>query len=135
MSYRSAKCSCGQLIVVTKAEPVRVSVCHCEECQRRTGSAFGVQARFDKADVEIKGDAKSYTRSGDSGGNVTQSFCMNCGSVVSLELDGLPNFITIPVGLFADQTFPRPKLSLYQGRKHDWLNIEHEVESENSSCE
>lgn len=135
MLYRSAKCTCGQLKVVTKAEPIRVSVCHCQECQRRTGSAFGVQARFDKTDVEIVGDVKSYTRRGDSGGTVTQSFCIQCGSVVSLELTGLPNVITIPVGLFADKTFPEPKLSLYQGRKYDWLNLAHEVESEDSSCE
>jgi hypothetical protein len=42
----SACCSCGQLQVTTTGEPVRISVCHCLACQRRTGSAFGVQARF-----------------------------------------------------------------------------------------
>lgn len=31
--------------------PVRIGICHCFECQRRTGSVFGVQARFPRQDV------------------------------------------------------------------------------------
>jgi hypothetical protein len=46
MNTRTASCSCGQLTVVTAGDPIRVSVCHCLACQRRTGSVFGAQARF-----------------------------------------------------------------------------------------
>jgi hypothetical protein len=38
---RHAPCSCGRLRVEVDGEPARISVCHCLECQRRTGTAFG----------------------------------------------------------------------------------------------
>ena len=43
---REAACSCGQLRVAVEGEPVRISMCHCLACQRQTGSAFSMQARY-----------------------------------------------------------------------------------------
>lgn len=34
---RKAMCSCGALTIVARGEPGKISVCHCQECQRRTG--------------------------------------------------------------------------------------------------
>jgi hypothetical protein len=53
MANRLASCSCGQLTAEVSGEPVRVSICHCLACQRRTGSVFGEQARFPRVDVTI----------------------------------------------------------------------------------
>ncbi|MEQ1929567.1 MAG: GFA family protein [Parvularculaceae bacterium] len=63
---RTAGCACG-LSVSVVGEPVRVSVCHCTDCKRRTGSAFGAQARFADAGVTISGDARCFERTADSG--------------------------------------------------------------------
>ncbi|WP_449090106.1 MULTISPECIES: GFA family protein [unclassified Rhizobium] len=41
---RRARCASGQLSITTEGEPVKISACHCRECQRRTGSAFGWQS-------------------------------------------------------------------------------------------
>ena len=38
---RRASCTCGQLHFDCTGDPVRVSVCHCLACQRRTGSVCG----------------------------------------------------------------------------------------------
>ena len=46
MSKRLASCSCGQLTAEVTGDPVRISICHCLACQRRTGSVFAEQARF-----------------------------------------------------------------------------------------
>ena len=53
MVTRRAECSCGQLSATCSGEPVRVSVCHCLSCKRRTGSAFSFNARFAEMDVSI----------------------------------------------------------------------------------
>jgi hypothetical protein len=45
MTTRTASCRCGALRAICEGEPVQVSVCHCLECQRRSGSAFAAQAR------------------------------------------------------------------------------------------
>jgi hypothetical protein len=79
---RTPSCSCGQLQVIARDEPVRVSICHCLACQRRTGSAFGVQARFQRRDVSIEGRSSEYRRIADSGNALRFHFCLECGSTV-----------------------------------------------------
>ena len=61
---RIASCSCGQLQAQVSGEPVRVSVCHCLACQRRTGSVFGAQARFPREAVTVVGTSAEYVRVG-----------------------------------------------------------------------
>jgi hypothetical protein len=40
MTIRRAACSCGQLHLTIEGEPSRISMCHCLECQRRTGAVI-----------------------------------------------------------------------------------------------
>ena len=49
---RVAACHCGQLRLGVAGEPFAVSICNCLACQRRTGSAFGMQAGFSTDQVE-----------------------------------------------------------------------------------
>jgi hypothetical protein len=82
MDIRMASCSCGQLRITCEGEPLRISICHCLECQKRTGSVFAVQARFSRQRVKIEGRASHWTRVGDSGGAATFGFCPVCASTV-----------------------------------------------------
>jgi hypothetical protein len=122
-NVRSACCSCGQLQVTTTGEPVRISVCHCLACQRRTGSAFGVQARFPRAAVKVTGRGTQYVRTADSGMSVTSTFCPDCGATVFYELEIVPGFIGIPVGGFADPGFTPPQVSVYDEHRHPWVGL------------
>jgi hypothetical protein len=127
---RRAQCSCGQLSVACEGEPVRRSMCHCLDCQRRTGSAFGVQARFPKSAVTISGRSTAYARKGDSGGTATMHFCPVCGSTVYWEPDSTDGVVYVAVGAFADPSFPPPTISVYGERRHSWLQIPATVEKE-----
>ena len=122
MPRRIASCSCGQLTATTTAEPVRISVCHCLACQRRTGSVFGAQARFPAESVTTQGASKHYARVGDSGARLRFSFCPECGSTVHYVVEGQENLVAIPVGAFADPSFPPPKFSVYEKRMHSWVS-------------
>jgi hypothetical protein len=59
-------------------------------------------------------------RVGDEGGKLTQYFCPECGATVYYTMDQLPGFYGIPVGNFADNTFPAPKVAVYVDRRHPW---------------
>ena len=113
-----------------EGEPIRVSVCHCLACQQRTGSAFGVQARFSRDRVRITGEAHDFTRlADDDGAPRTFSFCPECGSTVYYVLGPEPDVIAIPVGAFADRGFPRPTRSVYDAsRRHAWVTLPDELE-------
>jgi hypothetical protein len=128
MTLRTAACSCGQLTATVSAEPVRVSVCHCLACQRRTGSVFGAQARFPGAAVELAGRSRVYVRVGDEGSRVRFHFCPDCGSTVHYGFEDMPEWIAIPVGAFADPDFPAPSFSVYEERKHGWVALPEGIE-------
>ena len=121
MPTRTAACSCGQLTAQVVGEPVRISICHCLACQRRTGSVFGEQARFRRQDVTVAGASTEYVRVGDEGSSSTFHFCPQCGAIVYYESQGLEAFLTIPVGAFADPSFPTPGVSVYEDRMHRWV--------------
>jgi hypothetical protein len=120
MSRRVASCSCGQLRVTCEGEPVRISICHCLECQKRTGSVFATQARFPRGSVTSEGQAGRWTRLGDSGEGATFSFCPTCGSTVCWEPTGAADLVYVAVGAFADPGFPPPRVSVYEARRHPW---------------
>jgi hypothetical protein len=123
MIERRASCSCGQLSIRCQADPVRISICHCFDCQRRTGSVLAVQARFPREQVAVDGRASDYVRVGDSGSRATFHFCPVCSSVVYYELESVPGFVGVPVGGFADPGFPPPTVQVYEVRRHPWLDL------------
>jgi hypothetical protein len=123
MNSRTATCQCGQLRANCKGEPVRVSVCHCLDCQKRSGSAFAAQARWPDTHVTLTGEINTWVRTAESGHRATHRFCPYCGSTVAYEIEGWPNVIAVPLGAFADPKFPAPKFSVYEHRKRDWVTV------------
>lgn len=121
---RIATCACGQLIAACIGEPIRISVCHCLNCQTRSGSSFAAQARWPDAAVRVTGEFKTWTRTNDSGSRADFRFCPVCGSTVFYVLDAMPGVIAVAVGAFADPAFPAPFYSVYESRKHGWVAIE-----------
>ncbi|MEQ1564661.1 MAG: GFA family protein [Myxococcota bacterium] len=116
-----AACSCGQLAVSCAGAPARVSVCHCLACKRRTGSAFGAQARYEAHQVTVSGESTSWERVGDGGSRVTFRFCPRCGSTVFWTLDAVPGVVAVAVGCFADPEFEPPRVSVYEERQCPWV--------------
>jgi hypothetical protein len=109
--------------VTVNEDPIRVSVCHCLACQRRTGSAFGAQARFRKESVSINGQSTQYVRVADSGNRIMFNFCPACGSIVHYWIEGREDLVAVPLGAFADPQFPAPAFSVYERRKHPWVSL------------
>ena len=128
MTDRLASCSCGQLTARTRGEPLRVSICHCLACQRRSGSVFAAQARFPRIAVTLAGSSSEYARTGDEGGTARFHFCPVCGDTVYYLPDALPDAVAIPVGAFADPGFPWPQVSVYESRRHGWVHVPDAIE-------
>ena len=128
MPEHHASCSCGQLTLVARADPIRVSMCHCLACQRRTGSTYGAQARFASADVEIRGRSTVWTRIGDEGTRIHFHFCPDCGATVHWIMGDDDSMLAVPVGAFADPTFPPPVYSVYEERRHPWVSVPEDAE-------
>ncbi len=124
MANRGASCSCGQLRLEVAGEPIRISMCHCLACQRRTGSAFSTQARFAADQVQVVGRFTDFVRVSDGGNKeFTFHFCPDCGATVFYTGSDAPDVIAVPVGAFADPSFPPPTVSVYESRRCPWLAL------------
>jgi hypothetical protein len=120
---RRATCPCGALAIDCAGEPVRVSVCHCLDCQRRSGSAFAAQARFPIGRTIVTGAPRQWRRIGDSGSAAIHHFCDTCGATLFYVLERQPDLVAVTIGAFADPHFPPPAFSVYENRAHPWVTI------------
>jgi hypothetical protein len=123
MTRRAAECHCGQLRLSCEGEPRKISMCHCLDCQRRTGSAFSVAVFYDRDKVQIEaGKSETYQRDSASGHAVRFHFCGNCGSNLFWEPERLPDLIGVAIGGFADPGFAAPEQSVWTRDRHEWLS-------------
>jgi len=123
MTIRRAACSCGQLSLSIEGEPSRIWICHCLECQRRTGATAGNMARFQRDQVTVNGKTTAWKREGESGKTLTSYFCPTCGSTVYFETDAFPGIAAVAVGNFADPDFPPPVVSVWEETRHPWVSM------------
>jgi hypothetical protein len=96
-------------------------MCHCNECQRRTGAVFGSGAYYRVSAVRIEGPSNLYTRDAQEGRKIRNHFCPNCGTSVFWEADLRPGLYGIAVGAFADPQFPPPATSVWEQSMHSWV--------------
>ena len=122
MSTRIASCSCGQLRIQVRGDPRGVGLCHCLACQRRTGSVFAALASF-AAPFEVFGEATEYVRVGEHGARFRFRFCPVCGTTVFHTEEGRSDHASVAVGAFADPGFPAPQVSVYDSRRHSWVQL------------
>ena len=120
---RRATCSCGQLQLTIEGEPSRISMCHCLECQRRTGAVISNQARFRREQVTFGGKATAWMRTAESGKALTFHFCPTCGSTVYWEGEGFPGYVAVAIGNFADPNFPAPTIGVWEESRHSWVSL------------
>jgi hypothetical protein len=124
---RRASCSCGQLSIEVIGEPRSIGVCHCLACQRRTGSVFAALASF-APPYTVTGEASEYVRVGDQGARFRFRFCPVCGSNLFHTEEGFEDrSVSVAVGGFADPSFPLPRASVYDCRRHGWVQLPSDV--------
>ena len=132
MTTRTARCGCGRVEVTVEGEPTLVNTCHCDFCQKRSGSVFATNAHFGEDQVvAITGDTKIYNGleidgvgTPRSGLGIDYHFCTTCGSTVYWELaapgTGSRTFL-VAVGNFEDPDFPMPTVEVFTKFRQQWV--------------
>ncbi len=95
-------CVCGAIRYTTIGNSNRITVCHCLWCQRRTGTAFGVEVVFLNENVRFSGlSAKTYRHHSDESNRwLDMHFCPDCGTNLGITLEYRSGIRTIPAGTF-----------------------------------
>ena len=120
---RTAKCACQATTITVSAEPEMNGICHCSNCKRRTGSAFGKSAYFPKSAVVSQIGATSVFSFHHAEQNHDQQrhFCSSCGTTLFWYLSALPNSVGIASGCFTESPLPEPSLTVATGQSVSWL--------------
>src|SRR5687768_10292203 len=77
---RKAHCCCGACSIEVEGEPVLNALCHCANCKRRTGSAFGWSAYF--ADEQVTAKTGNFGLYEITGKPQRRWFCATCGTTL-----------------------------------------------------
>jgi hypothetical protein len=106
-----------------------VAICHCNFCQKRSGSVFQVGAYFAADEpIEVRGETKAYNGleidgvGNAAGASVTYYFCPTCGSTVYWVSDGEAGILGIAAGNIVRSELPAPGMEFYTEVRHDWVS-------------
>jgi len=116
-------CLCGAVRYNARAEPTFVGVCHCRDCQKFTGSAFGTLLGLPQAELEIQGEVKSFSKLGDSGKPIVRLFCPECGSSIAEAPSTQPHMLILNAGTLDDPTSVTPQFEIYCDRVLPWVQL------------
>jgi len=117
-------CTCSAVRYRITGEPVFLTLCHCSECQRQSGSAFGMSMRVRRADVTLtRGELKHWVRTADSGNRVGLCFCAECGVRIWHE-PSEAEFVHLKAGTLDDTSILKPQYEGWVKRKHAWLHCD-----------
>jgi hypothetical protein len=122
-------CQCGSVRYVVTAEPIRVSACHCKECQRQSGSAFGMSMPVKKDSLAVTGPTKQFTRVADSGNEVTCVFWPECGVRIYHVLKSAQDVVSIKPGTLDDTRWLRPELFIWMKSAQGWVPVPNGVKA------
>jgi hypothetical protein len=88
---------------------------------------FAALAGF-AAPYTVTGTATEFVRTGDQGAKFRFRFCPVCGSTVFHTEEGYEDrWVAVAVGAFVDPTFPSPRSSVYDSRRHPWVRLPADV--------
>ncbi len=116
----SGGCLCGKVRYSANAEPMFSGVCHCQDCQKFSGSAFAAVVAVPKAAVTVTGTLKAFTKTGDSGQPIHRLFCPECGSGIMDEAAMMPETVMLNVGTLDDTSWVAPASQIYCDSALPW---------------
>lgn len=116
---RTGGCFCGAVKFVVSGEPINVRACHCQDCQRLTGSAFFVRALFLKDAITVTGEVTEFHSSND----LIRKFCPRCGSQIFAERHSRPDSIAVALGSFDSLNGIAPSEHVWVSDKQNWVSI------------
>ncbi len=121
---REGGCQCGAVRYRLEGEPVALITCHCTECQRQSGSAFGMSLIVPKDSFQLlAGDLKWFVRTADSGRAVDCAFCPACGTRIYHEPTSRKDTLNIKPGTLDDTSWLSPALHVWTKSKQPWVPI------------
>ena len=103
---------------------------YCTDCQRQSGSAFGMTLVVNEADFRItQGDPKSFSSLSDRGRAKLGVFCPDCGTRIYHKTEWRKGTVSVKPGTLDDTRFLQPDVHIWTGSKQPWITIPDGIEA------
>jgi len=118
-------CLCGSVrYSLDRSAVLGAQNCYCRDCQRSTGSGFTTFCVTPSSAFEvIAGELGSHTVTGDSGGTVTRSFCVRCGSPIVSTASVAEGLVFVKAGSLDDPGWVSPSGAYYETSAQPWAPV------------
>ena len=116
-------CACGAVRYRLNAAPLLAFVCHCRDCQTRTGSAFSLTLVIRGADFRHDGPVEPLRRKTRSGREVKDGHCARCRAPVFARALLAPDFMSLRAGTLEDASWVAPIVQTFVDRAIPWAVI------------
>ena len=116
MSKVKGECLCSAVSFESDSDPVVTAACHCKDCKKHSGSAFGLYVAVPKGSLKTKGtELKTFEGKGGSGKYFHRIFCSSCGSSLYADIEGAPDLSFVHAGTLDDSTWVKPDVQAFAG--------------------
>ncbi|MEX2252802.1 MAG: GFA family protein [Thermoleophilaceae bacterium] len=119
----SGACLCGAVRYDCDGEPMMTAICHCDDCQRQTGSPYSMFVAVNQDELRLEGEtlATYVTVGEDTGQKRERKFCSACGSPVVSILAEAPGVVFIKAGTLDDRSWLQPEMEVWSESAQPWL--------------
>ena len=116
-------CFCGEIRFEANVDPHKMTICHCTDCQRMSGSAFRtIIPAAREAFKLIAGTPKKFIKTADSGNRRANFFCTTCGtSIFSCAEDDTSSPLAIRAGTVTQRDQLPPRRQIWRQSSQSWL--------------
>lgn len=123
-------CLCGGVRYEYRGEIGAAGYCHCADCRRISGSAFGISVCIAASGFRLTtGAPKAYTKTSDAGRPVTRWFCPDCGCPLYTEPPLHPETIFLKAGSLDDPALVKPDRQAWTRSRVAWAEIDPAIAS------
>ena len=113
-------CKCGQLRFELHAPPLFTHACHCLDCRRRSGSAFGLSTIVLRRDFDLTSGA---VISNSTSPRTSVCQCSDCGTRIYSASTEFPATYIVRGGAFDDPGVVEPGAHIWVKHKHPWIKL------------
>jgi hypothetical protein len=117
-------CLCGKVrYAVTPTMSFQSYACHCTDCQRRSGSAFGIQQSVLSHDLTVEGELLRGEHVQPSGAVAGIYACKHCLTRLYTDNNLRPGIVNLRAGTLDNSPEMIPAAHLWVQSKQPWVII------------
>jgi hypothetical protein len=117
-------CLCGDIRYRLTDEPLTLYACHCTDCQRESGSSFGLSMIVSRTALDLlQGEPQRYAVTLADGRQKHGTYCGGCATRLWGEPVKFPQVVNVEPGTLDDTTWLRPVAHIWTRSAQPWVLI------------